>query len=95
MAQPLIKREVVNIKNSFLKKLRGDDNYNDDIAIPPTMMEQLHKTQGRGNNKTNDGNELEKKMGKVKEVRSYVKGYAQVLVRYIILVSMWESKDDG
>jgi hypothetical protein len=34
-------------------------------------------------------------MGKVKEVRSYVKGYAQVLVRYIILVSMWESKDDG
>lgn len=63
MAQPLIKREVVNIKNSFLKKLRNDDNDNDDIAIPPTMMEQLHKTQGRGNNKTNDGNELEKIKG--------------------------------
>ncbi len=36
-----------------------------------------------------------KKLGKVKEVRSYVKGYAQVLGRYIKLVSMWESKDDG
>jgi hypothetical protein len=38
---------------------------------------------------------LRKKMGKVKEVRSHVKGYAQVLIRYIKLVSMWESKDDG
>lgn len=31
----------------------------------------------------------------MKEVRSHVKGYAQVLIRYIKLVSMWESKDDG
>jgi len=38
---------------------------------------------------------LRKKIGKVKEVRSYVKGYAQVLSRYIKLVNMWESKDDG
>ncbi len=85
----------MNIKNSFLKKLRGDDIDNNDIATPPIMMEKLHKTVGRGNNKTNDGNDLEKKMGKVKKVRNYVKGYAHVLGRYIKLVSMWESKDDG
>jgi hypothetical protein len=54
----------VNIKKYFLKKLRGDHIDNDDIATPPIMMEQHHKTQGRGNNKTNDGNELEKKNGK-------------------------------
>ncbi len=38
---------------------------------------------------------MRKKKGKVNEVRSYGKGYAQVLGRYIKLVSMWESKDDG
>jgi hypothetical protein len=37
---------------------------------------------------------LRKKLGKLKEVKSYVKGYAQVLGRYIKLVSMWESQDD-
>ncbi len=63
LAQPLIKKEVVNIKNSFLKQLKRDENDNNDIATPPTMMEQLHKTQGWGNDKTNDGNELEKKNG--------------------------------
>jgi hypothetical protein len=46
LAQPLIKKEVVNIKNSFLKQLKRDENDNNDIATPPTMMEQLHKTQG-------------------------------------------------
>jgi hypothetical protein len=46
-----------------LKQLKRDENDNNDIATPPTMMEQLHKTQGWGNDKTNDGNELEKKNG--------------------------------
>lgn len=73
MAQSLIEREVVNIKNSFLNKLRGDDNDNDDIATPPTMMEQVHKTQGRGNNKTNDGNEFEKKIGEIERGKKLCK----------------------
>ncbi len=69
----------MNIKNSFLKKLRGDDIDNDDIATPPIMMEQHHKTQGRGNNKTNDGNELEKKIGESERGKKLCKRLCRVV----------------